>query len=423
MDLDVVDLAYLAGHLRQVAPQLHTLKLQPLKPSLSDLQLLVLACILGNLVGTEAAGPVLPHLKDCDRAVSQLASSMTQLRHLSISRYNISSTACISSATQLSALSLQHCSLTDSMLEGLSSLKQLEKLVLSDNLLSCGSLDHLTSLTGLQQLDLSVMPSISRMRSSSKADLHGLGKLTALQELNIIGFGVMDAVVVSQLTRLTHLEAGLNPLTAASLQLGGISQAWVLSSLLPPPETLRAHDDSWLRLRGLEQVTSLDLGGSNWSHKVWSGHICEVLRGMKHLQSLTLAHCHIPAGRLVLLLPHLTHLADLNIDRCGCSDEELAVLPLLTRLTRLSAVSLMPKVGNKQALLLAQLTALRSLNLRNNDVGAKGASALAARLTCLTSLDLSDNPKVGKRCQKQLAHLTSAAESAVALELEESRNW
>lgn len=56
MDLDVVDLAYLAEHLRQVAPQLQTLKLQPLKPSLSDLQLLVLACILGNLVGTEAAG-------------------------------------------------------------------------------------------------------------------------------------------------------------------------------------------------------------------------------------------------------------------------------------------------------------------------------------------------------------------------------
>lgn len=38
------------------------------------------------------------------------------------------------------------------------------------------------------------------------------------------------------------------------LELGGISQAWVLSSLLPPPETLRAHDDSWLRLKGLEQV-------------------------------------------------------------------------------------------------------------------------------------------------------------------------
>jgi hypothetical protein len=89
----------------------------------------------------------------------------------------------------------------------------------------------------------------------------------------------------------------------------------------------------------------------------------------------------------------------------------------------LSAISLVPKVGNKQALLLAQLTALRSLNLRNNDVGVKGASALAARLTRLTSLDLSDNPKVGKRCQKQLAHLTSAAENAVALELEESRNW
>jgi len=115
----------------------------------------------------------------------------------------------------------QHCSLADSMLEGLSSLKQLEKLVLSDNLLSCSCLSHLTSLTALQHLDLSVMPSISRMRSSSKADLHALGKLTALQELNIIGFGVRDAVVVSQLTRLTHLEAGLNPLSARKPAGGG----------------------------------------------------------------------------------------------------------------------------------------------------------------------------------------------------------
>jgi len=71
------------------------------------------------------------------------------------------------------------------------------------------------------------------------------------------------------------------------------------------------------------QVTSLDLGGSNWNHQVWAGHICEVLRGMRHLQCLTLAHCHIPEGQLVLLLPRLTTLTELNIDRCACSDDEV----------------------------------------------------------------------------------------------------
>lgn len=56
MDLDVMDLLFLANHVVQHAPQLRTLRLQPLKPSLADLQLLVLACIVGNLVGADAPG-------------------------------------------------------------------------------------------------------------------------------------------------------------------------------------------------------------------------------------------------------------------------------------------------------------------------------------------------------------------------------
>lgn len=56
MDLDTSDLVFLAQHVLTQAPALHTLKLQPLKPSLADLQLLVLACIVGNLVGAAAPG-------------------------------------------------------------------------------------------------------------------------------------------------------------------------------------------------------------------------------------------------------------------------------------------------------------------------------------------------------------------------------
>lgn len=64
MDLDVMDLLFLANHVVQHAPQLRTLRLQPLKPSLADLQLLVLACIVGNLVGADAPGAF------CSRAVA-----------------------------------------------------------------------------------------------------------------------------------------------------------------------------------------------------------------------------------------------------------------------------------------------------------------------------------------------------------------
>jgi hypothetical protein len=56
MDLDLYDLHYITQAVVARAPHLHTLKLQPLKPSLADLQLLVLACIVGNLVGADAPG-------------------------------------------------------------------------------------------------------------------------------------------------------------------------------------------------------------------------------------------------------------------------------------------------------------------------------------------------------------------------------
>jgi hypothetical protein len=59
MDLDVWDLQFLTKAVVGRAPHLHTLKLQPLKPSLADLQLLVLACIVGNLVGADAPGRLL----------------------------------------------------------------------------------------------------------------------------------------------------------------------------------------------------------------------------------------------------------------------------------------------------------------------------------------------------------------------------
>jgi hypothetical protein len=56
LDLDVADVDFITDHVCKHAPMLQHLKLQPLKASLADLQLMVIACILGSLVGVDSLG-------------------------------------------------------------------------------------------------------------------------------------------------------------------------------------------------------------------------------------------------------------------------------------------------------------------------------------------------------------------------------
>lgn len=70
----------------------------------------------------------------------------TQLRSLSLSRYDVGSVACITAASQLTSLTLQHCSLSDGCLRGLASLKQLQRLELADNNLTHVSLGEVAKL-------------------------------------------------------------------------------------------------------------------------------------------------------------------------------------------------------------------------------------------------------------------------------------
>lgn len=47
----------------------------------------------------------------------RIANCGTQLRSLSLSRYDLEDVSCVSAASQLTNLSLQHCSLTDDSLQ------------------------------------------------------------------------------------------------------------------------------------------------------------------------------------------------------------------------------------------------------------------------------------------------------------------
>jgi hypothetical protein len=95
------------------------------------------------------AGPVLPHLTGCGAAVASIASVSPQLRCLFLSRYDVGSVACVTSASQLTSLALLHCSLRDSGLRGLASLRHLQKLELNDNNITCAGLGEVARLAQL----------------------------------------------------------------------------------------------------------------------------------------------------------------------------------------------------------------------------------------------------------------------------------
>jgi hypothetical protein len=235
---------------------------------------------------TTPAAPVLPHLSSCGTTVAALAARATQLRSLSLSRYDLDSVTCVTRASQLTSLALQCCSLQDSGLKGLGQLTKLRRLDLSDNSITAGGLPELTSLKDLvsvasmmyvcvggggrgraggggltvaavclstdapgslpaaacvsahlcdisslilpfpvcscpqTHLDLSVMPSRSRMRGAHMSDISALTALTALAELNLVGFGAADVTPLGGLG-LHTLELGLNPLDGGSLRALG----------------------------------------------------------------------------------------------------------------------------------------------------------------------------------------------------------
>jgi Leucine-rich repeat (LRR) protein len=104
------------------------------------------------------AGPALPHLTGCGAAVASIASLAPQLRSLTLSRYDVGSVACVTSASQLTSLALLHCSLRDSGLKGLASLRRLQKLELNDNNITCAGLGKVARLAQLVSVAACVGP-------------------------------------------------------------------------------------------------------------------------------------------------------------------------------------------------------------------------------------------------------------------------
>lgn len=152
-----------------------------------------------------------------------------------------------------------------------------------------------------------------------------------------------------------------------------------------------------------------------------------MLAALPCLKHLHLARCHIPQGKLLTLLIGLQtplgcrvhpQINDLNLDWCSLDDAELKALVQLTSLTKLSLAHVNPRLGNQQTAVLSQLTSLKDLSVRMNELGSKGVERLGKGLTQLTCLDWSDNTRVGKRVHKQFGHLMETAKALRQRELE-----
>lgn len=101
-------------------------------------------------------GPVLPHLSGCGWAVKMLTlTTATQLRSLSLSRYDIgSSIGAVTAASRLTSLALLQCSLTDSSVAGLKELSCLQRLELADNDLTSACIPEIAKLTRLVSVNV-----------------------------------------------------------------------------------------------------------------------------------------------------------------------------------------------------------------------------------------------------------------------------
>ena len=113
-----------------------------------------------------------------------------------------------------------------------------------------------------------------------------------------------------------------------------------------------------------------------------------------------------PLGTRISKLTSLIGLTYLDLRGNQIGDKGARALAALTGLTSLNLR--VNEIGDEGARALAALTGLTSLNLRDNQIGAEGARALAA-LTGLTSLNLSDNQigAEGARVLAALIRLTS----------------
>ncbi len=291
---------------------------------------------------------------------------LTDLRHLYLSRVNLSDWSFLSHLTGLTSLDL---SFRISDWSFLSHLTDLTSLDLSFTRISDGSfLGHLTSLT---TLDLS---------ANSISDGSFLSHLTSLTSLDLSHNSISDGSFLSHLTGLTSLDLSHNSISDGSF----LSHLTGLTSLCLSANSI--SDGSFLsHLTGL---TSLCLSANSISDGSFLSHLTG-------LTSLDLSHNSISDGSF---LSHLTGLTSLDLSRNRISDGSF-----LSHLTGLTSLDLSHN-SISDGSFLSHLTGLTSLDLSSNSISD---GSFLSHLTGLTSLDLSSNSISDGSFLSHLTGLTS----------------
>ncbi|KAL7520561.1 hypothetical protein ACHAWX_005281 [Stephanocyclus meneghinianus] len=268
----------------------------------------------------------------------------------------------------LRVLRLARCPITDTGLDPIGTLLNLEELDLNGciNISSSALGDTLAKLSHLTSLDVSYCPGI--LRSSWQ------GKINNLKSLELCYSSVRD----SHLSRLSSLPM-LEELNLDSCPIGDWTIAHLADNNVIP------------------NITSLDLADTDLSDIGMMK-----LAQFKRMKKLSLFYCNVSNAGL-RHLASMTNLEVLNLDSREIDDNGLKHLRALP-LKSLDIFS--GRVTDLGCTYLSKIKTLTSLELCGGGVGDLGCAHLAT-LSNLTSLNLSQNERITNRGAAALAALTN----------------
>ena len=308
------------------------------------------------LEGTVVRGPELKQL-----------SGLTNLEELVLSRTETtdSGLAHLRGLTRLTNLILDRTRVTDAGLAHVAGLKALRTLSLKNTAVTDAGLAYLEGLPELRSL-------ILEATRVSDAGLKQLQRLTKLESL-WLGYGtpVTDAGLahLRQMKSLHELSLTRTNITDAGLaQLEGLPQL----------------DSLWLREThvtdaGLEHLRSLKkLRNLSLSHLPVTDSGLINVETLKNLQQLFLDQTHVTDAGLVYL-KGLTQLYSLDVSETRVTDAGLAELQGLRNLQILSLQRL-PRVSDAALRRILHLRGLRSIDVRDTHISARGIEILKAAL-------------------------------------------
>mmetsp|Transcript_13442 Transcript_13442/g.40656 ORF Transcript_13442/g.40656 Transcript_13442/m.40656 type:complete len:592 (+) Transcript_13442:190-1965(+) len=284
-----------------------------------------------------------------NRAMGELAA-LTRLQRLGLAGTSIKDAglALLTPLAALRDLSLDRCHrITDAGLVHLAGATALEELTVAFTGVGDGALQHLSGLTALQTLDL----------DSCSASDQGLRHLGALRELRVLNLSENGAVrdggmaFLSRLRRLQSLDlsctgvsdAGLEPLTPLSalthlnLDTRHVTDAGLTHvARLVKLKALdlfgaRISDAGCKQIRKLQELTSLELCGGGITDR-GVAH----LQGLNDLRSLSLSQNSGVGNKSLDVLAKLSQLASLNLKDCGVTGGDLYKLSTASALTVLA---------------------------------------------------------------------------------------